>query len=138
MKKLILTVGLPQSGKTTWAQAQCYCPIVSPDSIRLAMHGQRFQFLAEPFVWATALVMVRALFLAGHDTVIVDATHTTKKRRDFWKSDNDWEVWFQPIGTPKEVCLQRAERNKDTEIIPIIEKMAARFEPLDSEEQKRV
>lgn len=136
-KRLILTVGLPRSGKTTWAQAQ-YCPIVNPDAIRMALHGQRFQALAEPFVWATALIMVRALFRAGHDTVVVDATHTTKKRRDFWKSENDWEVWFQSINTSADVCLQRAEKEKDTEIIPIIEKMAAQFEPLDSEEQKQV
>src|SRR5690554_6874569 len=31
---LICTVGLPRSGKTTWARKQSY-PIVNPDSIRL-------------------------------------------------------------------------------------------------------
>lgn len=70
--------------------------------------------------------------------MIVDATHTTKKRRDFWKSENDWEIRFKSINTSADICLQRAEKEKDTEIIPIIEKMAEQFEPLDSEEQKQV
>ena len=35
---LIVMVGLPRSGKTTWARKQGY-PIVNPDSIRLAFHG---------------------------------------------------------------------------------------------------
>ncbi len=41
MKKLICTVGLPRSGKSTWCKTQSY-PIVNKDSIRLALHGQRY------------------------------------------------------------------------------------------------
>ncbi len=127
---LILTVGIPRSGKSTWARAQ-NLPIVNPDSIRLALHGQRFQTLSEPFVWAIATVMVRALFLAGHSRVIVDATHTTKKRREFWK-DSSWRIVFAPMDTTKDVCLKRAEG--DVEIIPVIERMALQQEPLTKEE----
>jgi predicted kinase len=87
LPRLILTVGLPRSGKTTWARAQGV-PVASPDAISRALHGQRFIGVAEPFVWAIAKLMVRALFLAGHPTVIVDATNTTQKRRDEWKSDD--------------------------------------------------
>lgn len=130
MRTLIVTVGLPRSGKTTWARKQGF-PIVNPDSIRLALHGERFIALAEPFVWAIAKVMVRALFMAGHDTVILDATNTTKKRRDEWVTTGEWWTRFQEIRTSKEECLARAEAEHDEEIKPIIEKMAAQFEPLD-------
>lgn len=132
---LILTVGLPRSGKTTWAR-QHGAPIVNPDSIRLALHGERFIAKAEPFVWAIAHAMVRALFLAGHSVVILDATNTTKKRRDEWKSD-EWVTMFKVIPTTRDECLYRANRNMDDEIIPIINKMAAQFEPLDENEQER-
>ena len=84
-KTLIAMVGLPRSGKSTWAKKAGH-PIVSPDAIRLALHGQRFISEAEPFVWAIAKAMVRALFLAGHSAVILDATNNTRKRRDEWKS----------------------------------------------------
>lgn len=140
MKTLILTVGLPQSGKSHWAKQQGH-PIVNPDSIRLGLHGKPFIGQAEPFVWAIAKVMVRALFLAGHDTVIVDATNTTRKRREDWKS-RDWQRKFQVFGGPesKELCLQRAKVTCEDEkhlvgLCGAIERMAEKWEPVSAEEQ---
>ncbi len=119
MKELILTVGLPRSGKTTWALEQGY-PIVNPDGIRLAIHGKQFVALAEPLVWVIAKYMVRALFNAGHDVVILDATNTTSKRRDAWDS-NHWQTNIHVIPTPKSICL---ERTLNPDLFSIIEKMA--------------
>ena len=82
-RRLHLMVGLPRSGKTTRALELGY-PIVCPDAIRLAIHGQAFIPEAEPVVWAHAKIMARALFLAGHNDVTIDATNTTFKRREFW------------------------------------------------------
>lgn len=127
MKTLILLCGLPRSGKSTWAKQQGH-PIVNPDSIRLAMHGQRFIAAAEPLVWGTAKYMVRALFLAGHDTVILDATNNTEKRRQEWYTEarlNDYNVALKIIDTPASVCIDRAKAEGDEVIIPVIEKMAA-------------
>ena len=127
MKTLILLCGLPRSGKSTWAKQQGH-PIVNPDSIRLAMHGQRFISATEPLVWVTAKYMVRALFLAGHDTVILDACNTTEKRRQEWYAEghlNDYAVTLKIIDTPVDVCIDRAVAEGDEAIIPIIEKMAA-------------
>lgn len=131
---LIATVGLPRSGKTTWARSQAY-PIVNPDSIRLAIHGQRFIGSAEPFVWATAKAMVHALFLAGHKTVILDATGITRERRSEWRSSR-WGLFFKHTDTPAEVCRSRAEAEGDTEILPVIDRMAAQFEPLGDDEPR--
>ncbi len=130
--KLILTVGLPRSGKSTWARSTGY-PIVSPDAIRLAIHGQAFVDLAEPFVWATAKAMVRALFLAGHTTVILDATNTTRKRRDDWKSS----AWVRDYATFDEspaVCKARATQTHREELIEVIDRMHEQFEPIKTDE----
>ena len=127
MKTLILLCGLPRSGKSTWAKQQGH-PIVNPDSIRLAVHGQRFIAATEPLVWVTAKYMVRALFLAGHDTVILDATNNTEKRRQEWYTEarlNDYNVTLKIIDTPASVCIDRAKAEGDKAIIPVIEKMAA-------------
>src|SRR5690606_41614342 len=78
---LIATVGLPYAGKTSWAMLQGH-PIVCPDAIRLALHGERYLPAAERMVWVLAHYMVRALFEAGHHTVILDATNTTEERRE--------------------------------------------------------
>jgi predicted kinase len=130
---LICAVGLPRSGKTTWARSQSY-PIVNPDSIRLAIHGQRFVGRAEPFVWAVAKAMVRSLFLAGHQIVILDATGNTKARRDEWVSP-DWATFYRVVDTPADVCVERARAERDEEIIPIIERMAKAAEPLHESER---
>jgi len=127
MKTLHVMVGLPRSGKTTKAIAMGL-PIVNPDSVRLALHGERFLSDAEPMVWTISKYMVKALFIAGHNDIILDATNTTKKRRDEWISSK-WETEFIHIDTPESVCLDRAKYEGDFEIIPIIKKMAAQFEP---------
>ena len=119
---LIMTVGLPRSGKTTWAKEQGH-PIVNPDAIRLALHGQAYSSLAEPFVWAIAKAMVRALFLAGHDTVILDATNTTEKRRSDW-NNGIWTWEYKVFDTPADVCIERAKTSGREELIPVIERMA--------------
>ena len=130
-KHLIMTVGLPYSGKSTWASKSGY-PVVCPDHIRTALHGQRFAPDAEPFVWAIATVMVKALFSAGHDCVVLDATNVTKKRRDEWVGD--WTRIAKPMDTDKHECIRRAKSAGDDYIVPIIERMAEKFEPVGESE----
>lgn len=127
---LILMMGLPRSGKSTIAQT-FKSPIVNPDSIRLALHGKAFEKLAEPFVWAIAQVMVRALFLAGHTQVILDATNTTRKRRKMWDSDA-WNTYVYFVDTPKDECIERAKRCHFP--VEVVERMADQFEPLEEGE----
>jgi predicted kinase len=133
-KTLICCVGLPRSGKSTWARAQGY-PMVNPDAVRLAIHGHAFIANAEPFVWATSHAMVRALFLAGHDIVILDATNTTRKRRDEWRSE-EWDTRFKLFDEAAEVCTVRAERGGRPDLVPVIARMAAQFEPPQDDEER--
>lgn len=84
---LIITVGLPCSGKSTLVK-KCanYAPriaIVCPDTIRLVLHGKQFKKEAEPAVWAAAQTMVKTLLNDGF-TVIVDATNVTVQARKTW------------------------------------------------------
>ena len=124
---LILMVGLPRSGKTTLAR-QLGFPIVSPDEIRLALHGQVYVSSAEPFVWAIAKTMVRALFGAGHGTVILDGCNNTVARRDEWKSSS-WHSRLLNVATPVSDCRDRAIAAGRDDILPVIDRMAAAHEP---------
>lgn len=125
MNSLVCMVGLPRSGKSTHA-LKLGGPIVSPDAIRLALHGQPYLPEAEDMVWSLAMYMVKSLFIAGHSTVIVDATNMTRKRRDVWVS-TEWSTSFIHMRTPEDVCLHRAEIEAPA-LIPIIERMAESFE----------
>lgn len=138
MKTLIVLVGLPRSGKTTWAFSigPSY-PVVSPDAIRLALHGQRFITESEPLVWVMAEYMAKSLFFAGHKTVIIDGCHVSKKRRDFWREKFEkigYEVCFKVIETGTEECIKRAKLDSDDAILSVIERMVDNWEPLDEEE----
>lgn len=131
-KVLIATIGLPMSGKSTWSRTQSY-PIVCPDEIRTALHGHRFIAEAEDFVWAIAKVMVRSLFGAGHQFVILDACNATRKRRDVWQSP-EWATRFKSFFESVDTCIERATAAGDGEIIPIIQRMADKLEPRADDE----
>ena len=140
MKTLILTVGLPRSGKSTWAKEYSKkhgYPIVNKDSIRLALYGQRFIAEAEDMVHTITKIMVKALFNAGHDTIILDETNIIKERRDAWKLSDDIEVKFKEFCLGIHVLYQRAIDTNQRDLIEVINKMAKDFEPLTEEERTR-
>lgn len=134
-KKLIMLSGLPRSGKSTWAKKQGY-PVVSPDAIRLAKTGRRWWSPIEHEVWATALTMVRALFLAGHDIVIVDTTSCTRRSRDNFKPPKDvfWQRWVKYIDTPIEVCIERAINSGQADLVEVIENQYVNSESISRDE----
>lgn len=127
MNKLILTVGLPRSGKTTWALKQGV-PVVSRDGIRKALYDKVYISEAEEMVAAIEKYMVKALFLAGHDTVIIDNTHLRKKYRDRWicsrYSQIQWKIELEEFKVDVNICVQRAIKDQRPELIPIIQAMA--------------
>lgn len=137
-KLLICMMGLPRSGKSTKAHElskKLNAPVVNRDSIRLALHGQRFVQCAEPMVKAMSGIMVDALFRAGHDMIIVDETNITRSTRDFWRGIQP-NIKFLHVRTSKDECIRRARSTNDSIIQPVIERMALIFEPLEDDEIK--
>lgn len=128
---LIMMVGLPRSGKTTWALKQGH-PIVNPDAIRLAIHGQAYIPSAERFVWATAHYMVKALFEAGHKTVILDACNNTVKRREEWQSTR-WDRKYVVIKTDPDICISRIDPKSSNAdgLLSAIRRMDEQHQPVD-------
>lgn len=137
---LIAMVGLPRSGKSTIAAQlrNLYgYPVVSRDALRLVMHGQRYAIEAEPMVKAVSRYMIGALFGAGHMTVLCDETNYSQAAREALQDDK-WRVEFYEVTTSKEVCQERALATNQADLVPVIEAMAARYEPLEDHEVKYV
>lgn len=138
MHVLVMMMGLPRSGKSTMAnllRSRYHWPIVCPDSVRLALTGQPFVREAEGFVWATTKVMVRSLFLSGHDRVILDATNLKRRDRDSWHWPNEFLREIHVVPTAKEICLKRA--GDDQPLCEAIERMAENVDPVHPEEMFR-
>lgn len=125
---LILTVGLPRIGKSTWARSTGY-PVVNPDSIRLALHGQPFVREAEGIVWEITRIMVRSLFLYDNPIVILDSCNFTEALRRTWVSPA-WETRYKVFPFLPDLCLERADELGQTHLISPIESMVARYQPL--------
>jgi predicted kinase len=132
MADIEVLVGLPQSGKSTYARsaAQDGAAVVNPDSIRLALHGQAFLGLAEPFVWAIAQLMVRALALAGHRHIIIDATNTMQKRREMWAAyaTEGHTISYHVFDTPPAVCIERARKAGREDLVSVITRMEGQWD----------
>lgn len=103
---LMVLVGLPRSGKSTLAKSMGY-PIVNLGSVRLALTGQPFCKDAESMVLSITKIMISALFLAGNNRVVLDATNVTIEDRKRW-IDERWRREFVHITTPCEICVSRA------------------------------
>jgi predicted kinase len=130
---LIAFVGLPRSGKSTICadlSKRLGAPIVRRDAIRLAIHGQRYEPLAEPLVKAFDLYMIRSLFLAGHEVVICDETNYSKAARNHMR-DEAWETIFYHVGTSPTTCVTRAYLTNQPDLAPVIEEMYKRWEPFE-------
>lgn len=133
--RLIMLVGLPRSGKTTWAKRHNQAhgwPVVNPDAIRLAMHGEAGIRSAERLVMAAAELQVRSHFAYGHECVILDAANTTRAQREWWSS-SAYLRFFVPLTATPEECLKRA--GDEVGLYRVIREMAAKFEPLEIDEE---
>lgn len=128
---LICTVGLPYSGKSTWAKQHIdKAVIVNVDCVRVALYGERYIASGESMVWSMTQYMVKSLFLAGHSNVILDCTNITNASRRKWIS-NDWNTYFVHFETSRDRCVDRATKDNDWYIVKIIDDMNARFETFE-------
>ena len=143
-KSLVLTVGLPRSGKTSWIRNFVEhegqpIGIVCPDDIRKAMYGERFIKGMEPFVWAVVPVVIRSMFMSVYDIVVLDATSITRASRDKWQSPGEWDTYFKLIDTPPSECIDRSfkvDGGYHKTMKGVIERMAEQFEDLGTDEKR--
>lgn len=132
MNTLIVTVGLPRSGKSTWSIAHG-APIISGDAIRLAIHGTPFLQDSEDLVSVFGLYMIKSLFHAGNTVVIADDTYHTRALRQT-RCRPEWETRYKVFSTTEEECIIRAINSGKPYLVPVIKGMAKELELLGSDE----
>jgi predicted kinase len=134
--KIVITVGLPGSGKSTYL-AQRGLNAISSDEIRHLLSDDRTDQTIHKQVFATLRHLIRQRIAIGRPVTYVDATHLTRwERRPYVllarRHNCKLEALFFDV--PLEVCVERNKRRE--RIVPeaAIRAMAGLFEPPDKGE----
>lgn len=116
---------MPRCGKssfcTEWAKEKPNRVIVCSDDIRLALHGQRYEPLAETMVFAIKHIMIRAHIARG-STVIVDGTHSTEVSIQRLLEIDRGAVAIT-FDTPMEECIRRANATGQMDLVGPIQRI---------------
>ena len=133
---VVLAIGLPGSGKSSWFKRHNLNPL-SSDLLRALLFDdpteQRFQDL----VFSNLRSMLRARLIARRPMNYVDATNLTPHDRHTWiklAKDFGYEVQAVYFDVPLEVCLERNSRRHRVVEEDVMRKMAAKLKPPTFEE----
>jgi predicted kinase len=133
---VVLAIGLPGSGKSSWFKRHNVAPL-SSDVVRSLLFDdvreQRFQDL----VFSNLRSMLKARLIAKRPTNYVDATNLTPQERQHWiklARDYQYEVHAVFFDVPLEVCIERHQRRE--RVIPedVMRRMAAKLKAPTFEE----
>jgi predicted kinase len=133
---VILSVGLPGSGKTTWFKRKGVTPL-SSDLVRTLLFDDPTEQRHQDLVFSSLRSLLRARLLAHMPMNYVDATNLSPKERRHWirmAHEFGYEVQAVFFDVPLETCLER--NHKRQRIVPedVMQRMAAKLRPPGFEE----
>ncbi|MGA9975441.1 MAG: AAA family ATPase, partial [Candidatus Sulfotelmatobacter sp.] len=133
---VVLAIGLPGSGKSSWFKRHNVIPL-SSDMVRSLLFDdvreQRFQDL----VFSNLRSMLKARLIAKRPMNYVDATNLTPQERQHWiklAKDYQYEVHAVFFDVPLDVCLERHQRRDRVVPEDVMRRMAAKLKPPAFEE----
>ncbi len=128
---VVLTIGLPGSGKTTWYKRRGVSPL-SSEMLRTILFDditdQRYQGL----VFSTLRSLLRARLIAKMPWNYVDATNLSPHERRQWikmAKSFGYEVQAVFFDVPLAVCLERNSKRDRQVTDEVMHKMAERLKP---------
>ena len=126
---VVLAIGLPGSGKSSWFKRHNVVPL-STDMVRALLFDdvreQRFQDL----VFSNLRSMLKARLIAKRPMNYVDATNLTPQERQHWiklAKDYGYEVHAIFFDVPLEVCVERHQRRDRVVPEEVMRRMAAKL-----------
>jgi predicted kinase len=128
---VVLTIGLPGSGKTTWFKRRGVTPL-SSDMLRNILFDDITEQRYQGLVFSTLRSLLRARLIAKMPWNYVDATNLSPHERRQWikmARSFGYEVQAVFFDVPFEVCMERNQRRERKVSDEIMHKMQERLRP---------
>ena len=126
---VVLTIGLPGSGKTTWFKRRAVQPL-SSDMLRTILFDDITEQRYQGLVFSTLRSLLRARLIAKMPWNYVDATNLSPHERRQWikmAKSFGYDVHAVFFDVPFEVCMDRNRRRERMVSDDVMQKMAERL-----------
>jgi predicted kinase len=133
---VVLAIGLPGSGKSSWFKRHNIVPL-SSDMMRTLLFDDVREQRYQDLVFSNLRSMLKARLIARRPTNYVDATNLTPQERQHWiklARDYQYEVHAVFFDVPLEVCIERHHRRDRVVPDDVMRRMAVKLKPPTFEE----
>jgi predicted kinase len=128
---VVLAIGLPGSGKTTWFKRRGVTPL-SSDLLRTILFDDITEQRYQGLVFSTLRSLLRARLIAKMPWNYVDATNLSSHERRQWikmARSFGYEVQALFFDVPLEVCMERNSRRERSVQEEVMRRMAEKLRP---------
>ena len=133
---VVLAIGLPGSGKSSWFKRHDIHPL-SSDLLRELLFDDAMEQRFQDLVFSNLRSMLKARLIARRPLNYVDATNLTPHDRHSWiklAKDYGYDVQGLFFDVPLKICLERHARRGRAVPEEIMRKMAGKLKPPTFEE----
>lgn len=126
---VMLAIGLPGSGKSSWFKRNNITPL-SSDMLRALLFDDPVEQRFQDLVFSNLRSMLKARLIAKRPVSYVDTTNLTPQERQNWiklAHDYGYEVQAVYFDVPLEICLERNAKRQRVVPEDVMRRMAAKL-----------
>ncbi len=128
---VVLAIGLPGSGKSSWFKRHNIIPL-SSDLVRGLLFDDATEQRFQDLVFSSLRSLLRARLIAGRPMNFIDATNLSPKERHSWikmAHDFGYEAHAVFFDVPTEVCMERNRKRLRNVPDDVMLRMAQKLRP---------